>query len=144
MRLYKLGLYEKAMPAKPSLVAKLTAARETDEKLARLDWSDAEINRLRWSIRVVGEPLVRQKLKFLNNSIEETGLPITSICLSGLQRFPLGDPDQASHPEKSRASMEKAALLAVKLAPCLPKILSARWKIAALQAVPFAFETTIR
>jgi predicted hexulose-6-phosphate isomerase len=107
MSSYKLGLYEKAMPGNLRLVEKLSAAREagydfmelsideTDEKLARLDWTDVEIRGLR-------------------RSIEETALPIFSICLSGHRRFPLGDPDRAVR-ERSLAIMEKAILLAARL-----------------------------
>ncbi|MDR0561550.1 MAG: L-ribulose-5-phosphate 3-epimerase [Spirochaetaceae bacterium] len=107
MPAYKLGLYEKAMPGNLSLVEKLTAVPEggydflelsideTDEKLARLDWTDAEIHQAR-------------------RSIEHTGTPITSICLSAHRRFPLGDPDKVVR-DQSIAIMEKAILLAARL-----------------------------
>lgn len=107
MPAYQLGLYEKAMPGNVPLEEKLIAAGEagydflelsideTDEKLARLDWSDAEIRDVR-------------------RSIEQTGMPVCSICLSGHRRFPLGDPDAATR-KQSLAIMEKAVRLAARL-----------------------------
>jgi predicted hexulose-6-phosphate isomerase len=104
---YQLGLYEKAMPGTLTFKEKLEAVKsagfdfmelsvdETDEKLARLDWNDSEIHNLR-------------------HLIEETGVPVSSICLSAHRRFPLGDPDTATR-GRSLAIMEKAILLAVRL-----------------------------
>jgi predicted hexulose-6-phosphate isomerase len=104
---YQLGLYEKSMPGSLSLGEKLRetgvagfdymelSVDETGEKLARLDWSAAEINALR-------------------RAVDETGIPILSICLSGHRRFPLGDPDAAVR-KQSLAIMEKAVLLAQRL-----------------------------
>jgi len=68
---------------------------ETDEKLARLDWDSGEIQNLR-------------------RAMEETGIPIKSICLSGHRRFPLGDPDPEVR-RKSLVIMEKAIVLAERL-----------------------------
>lgn len=104
---YKLGLYEKALPETRSLVEKFEAARdagfdfmelsidETNEKLARLDWTPSEINKVR-------------------HSMEDAGLPVYSICLSGHRRFPLGDPDKAAR-ERGLEIMEKAIHLAAGL-----------------------------
>jgi predicted hexulose-6-phosphate isomerase len=101
---YQLGLYEKAMPGNLTLPQKLieTGAAgfdclelsldETDEKLARLDWTNKEINDLR-------------------RAIEETRVPIRSICLSGHRKFPLGDPDKNIR-NHGLAIMEKAVSLA--------------------------------
>ena len=73
---YRLGLYEKSMPGTLTLREKLEQTKlagfdylelsidETDEKLARLDWTEEEILALR-------------------RDMEETGVPIHSICLSG-------------------------------------------------------------
>jgi predicted hexulose-6-phosphate isomerase len=107
MRSYRLGLYEKSMPNFLSLREKLEAAGnagfdylelsidETDEKLSRLEWKKEEINLLR-------------------RGMEETGVPVSSICLSGHRRFPLGDPDEGSS-KASLAIMEKAVALASRL-----------------------------
>lgn len=65
---------------------------ETDEKLARLDWSKSEIKNLR-------------------SAIEDTEVQIYSICLSGHRRFPLGDEDNARR-SRSLDIMEKCCALA--------------------------------
>lgn len=102
--LYRLGLYEKSMPNTLSLRQKLIETKaagfdylelsidETDEKLNRLDWTSAEIAQLR-------------------KDIEETGVPIHSICLSGHRKYPMGHPDPAVR-DRSMEIMEKAILLA--------------------------------
>ncbi|MDR2768757.1 MAG: L-ribulose-5-phosphate 3-epimerase [Treponema sp.] len=107
MSKYKLGLYEKAMPGTLSLSEKLEAAGEagfdfmelsideTDEKIARLDWTPSEINNVR-------------------HFMEDTGLSIYSICLSGHRRFPLGDPDKAAQ-KRGLEITEKAVSLAARL-----------------------------
>ena len=104
---YQLGLYEKAMPGTMGFPEKLAAARdagfdylelsidETEEKLARLDWTTDEV-------------------KSLRHAMEDTGVPVYSMCLSGHRRFPLGDPDAARR-ERSLEIMEKACALAVAL-----------------------------
>jgi predicted hexulose-6-phosphate isomerase len=114
MSAYKLGLYEKAMPGNLSLAEKLAAAREagydfmelsideTDEKLARLEWTDAEICALR-------------------RDTETAATPVSSICLSGHRRFPLGDPDRAAR-ERGLAIMEKAIRFAARLGARLIQI----------------------
>jgi hexulose-6-phosphate isomerase len=82
----RLGIYEKALPKEIPWVDRLKMAKglgfdfvemsidETDERLARLDWSKEE------------RDVVRK-------AILETGVPIQSICLSGHRRFPLGSAD---------------------------------------------------
>ncbi|MBO4888607.1 MAG: L-ribulose-5-phosphate 3-epimerase [Firmicutes bacterium] len=104
---YRLGLYEKSMPGDLSLREKLEHVRkagfdymelsidETDQKLARLDWTMEEIRQLR-------------------ADMEETGTPIHSICLSGHRKYPLGHPDPAVR-ERSLEIMRKAILLASRL-----------------------------
>ncbi|MDR0583805.1 MAG: L-ribulose-5-phosphate 3-epimerase [Treponema sp.] len=154
MSTYKLGLYEKAMPGNLPLVEKLAAVQEagydfmelsideTDEKLARLDWTDAEICALR-------------------RDTETATTPVSSICLSGHRRFPLGDPDRATR-ERGLAVMEKAIRLASRLGVRLIQIagydvyykqgdkntraafaenLERSAEIAAAHAVTLAFET---
>lgn len=104
MRKHKLGIYEKALPKNLSWYERLSIAKasgfdfveisidETDERLARLDWTKAE------------------RLDIVN-AILETGITIPSMCLSGHRRFPFG-----SHDEKVRSEaytiMEKAIQLA--------------------------------
>lgn len=104
---YRLGLYEKSMPAQLSWVEKLQAAKgagfdyvemsidETDAKLARLDMTDGEKDEIRAAMRV-------------------TSVPFRSICLSGHRKYPLGDPDFAVQ-ERSLEIMQKAVRLAADL-----------------------------
>ena len=85
---YVLGLYEKSMPNTLTMGEKLAAAREagydflelsideTDEKLARLQWTAG------------------QRREVLRDMLEQD-LPIRSICLSGHRKYPLGHPDPA-------------------------------------------------
>ena len=88
MKKYAIGLYEKAMPPSLSWREKLAFAKEAgydfveisidekDEKLARLDWTEAE------------------RLELIK-TMREVGLPIRSMCLSGHRKYPLGAPDPA-------------------------------------------------
>lgn len=107
MKTYSIGLYEKAMPGSMSWKEKLECAKEcgydfveisideTDEKLARLEWTDQECL-----------DLVR--------TMTETGLPIRSMCLSGHRKYPMGSMDPAIR-ERSMEIMEKAIILADRL-----------------------------
>ncbi|MBQ1312434.1 MAG: L-ribulose-5-phosphate 3-epimerase [Blautia sp.] len=104
MKAYQIGLYEKAMPNSMNWEEKLVCAKEcgydfveisideTDEKLARLEWTKNE----RLSL-----------LRLMN----ETGIPIRSMCLSGHRKYPFGasDPDVQ---KRSMEIMEKAVELA--------------------------------
>lgn len=65
---------------------------EKDDKLARLDWSADE----------------RRELVAL---MEEVGIPIRSMCLSGHRKYPLGASDPAVQ-QRSMEIMEKAIQLA--------------------------------
>ena len=72
---YRLGIYEKAMPANINWLERLVAAREagfdfveisideTEPRQARLDWTKAECMQLM-------------------NTVQITGLPIRTMCLS--------------------------------------------------------------
>ena len=92
---YLLGLYEKSMPGDIDIRDKLAEAGaagydylelsidETEEKLARLKWSDSEI-------------------RALIDAEDTAGIPIKSICLSAHRRFPLGHPE----PEVRAKSLE--------------------------------------
>lgn len=105
MKRYAIGLYEKAMPNSLSIKEKLKTAREcgydymelsideTDEKLARLDWDE-------------------QTILQVKKDMEEAGLPIGSICLSGHRKYPLGSQTQEA---RSLEIMEKALKLAARL-----------------------------
>lgn len=104
MNAYSIGLYEKAMPASLTWREKLECAKacgydfveisidEKDDKLARLDWSAEQ----------------RRELVAL---MEEVGIPIRSMCLSGHRKYPLGASDPAVQ-KRSMEIMEKAIQLA--------------------------------
>ncbi|MCL2163554.1 MAG: L-ribulose-5-phosphate 3-epimerase [Oscillospiraceae bacterium] len=104
---YRLGLYEKSMPENFSLCKKLETTKkfgfdyldlsidETDEKLARLNWSKIE-------------------RRTLIKNIFEIGVPIGSICLSAHRKYSLGNPDVQKQ-KKAVQIMERAAELASDL-----------------------------
>ncbi len=104
---YRLGLYEKAMPSQLSFVEMMEAARlaqfdfielsidETDQRLSRLDWSLPERDRL-------------------CRDMEQTGIRLETMCLSGHRAYPLGSPD-ASTRQRSLRIMRQAIDLSVDL-----------------------------
>ena len=104
MARYALGLYEKAMPGTMTIGDKLECAKEcgydyvelsvdeTDEKLARLDWTKEE--RL---------ALIKEMYR--------VGLPLRSMCLSGHRKYPFGAKDPEVR-KKGMEIMEKAIDLA--------------------------------
>ena len=101
------GIYEKALPKGISWLERLTIAKElgfdfvemsideTDERLARLEWTEEEI-------------------EAVNQAQRSTGVRIFSICLSGHRRFPFGSAD-AGKREKALVMMQQCIDLAVKL-----------------------------
>ena len=92
---YRLGVYEKAMPADLSWVEKLNAAKRTgfDFIELSLDESEEKISRLYWS---------KEEKNALRHAIEETGVPIRSMCFSCCRKYSLGTLD----PEKKPRVME--------------------------------------
>ncbi|WP_234495482.1 L-ribulose-5-phosphate 3-epimerase [Vibrio maritimus] len=104
---FRLGIYEKAMPASLSWEERLIKAKdagfdfveisvdETDERRARLDWSDEEIYKLR-------------------HLCEKYEMPLQSMCLSAHRKFPFGSMDESTR-AASHVIMEKAIALAYKL-----------------------------
>lgn len=89
MKAYTLGLYENAMPSTLSWKEKMLAAKkagydfieisidETDDKLSRLD-------------------MTRQERAELVDLMEETGMPIRTMCLSGHRKYPLGSMNEST------------------------------------------------
>lgn len=102
-----IGIYEKALPNAFTWEEKFRAAKmagfdymeisidESDERLARLDWSDEEIENLRSVMRY-------------------EGISFPTMCLSGHRRYPFGSKDPETR-KKAMEIMEKAINLAVKL-----------------------------
>lgn len=107
MRTHPLGIYEKALPGNLSWPERLATAKacgfdfveisidESDERLARLDWSAGE------------------RRAFVN-AVLDTGIRVPSMCLSGHRRFPFGSHDQATR-QRARAIMLKAIRLSQDL-----------------------------
>ena len=102
-----IGIYEKALPNSFTWEEKFRAAKkagfdymeisvdESDERLARLDWTDEEIENLRLIMR-------------------SEGITFPTMCLSGHRRYPFGSKDLKTR-EKAMEIMEKAICLSVKL-----------------------------
>ncbi len=101
---FTLGLYEKSMPDTITLTQKLIKAMKTgyDFLEMSIDETDARLNRLNLSI---------QKRETLRKEIEDTDIPIGSICLSGHRKYPLGSMDEKIR-ERSLDIMKKAIDLA--------------------------------
>ncbi|OAT52238.1 L-ribulose-5-phosphate 3-epimerase [Providencia heimbachae] len=107
MRKHPIGIYEKALPKESRWSEKLAIAKaagfdfvemsidETDERLARLDWTQAE--------RLA-----------LVDAIQQSGVRIPTMCLSGHRRFPFGSHD-ADTRKMAHQLMEKAIKLAQDL-----------------------------
>lgn len=102
-----IGLYEKALPDAFTWKEKMQAAKaagfdfieisvdESDARIARLDWSDAQIKEMR-------------------DLMDETGIIFPSMCLSGHRRFPFGSKNPETR-AKAYEIMEKGIILAQKL-----------------------------
>ncbi|KAA9219201.1 MULTISPECIES: L-ribulose-5-phosphate 3-epimerase [Aerococcus] len=102
-----LGIYEKALPKNITWLERLQLAKElgfqfvemsvdeSDERLARLDWT-------------------KEERKKVVDAMYETGVRIFSICLSGHRRYPFGSSDPKIR-EHALEMMEKAIDLAVDL-----------------------------
>jgi L-ribulose-5-phosphate 3-epimerase len=86
MKKLPIGIYEKALPFDVDWYERLTIARyagfdfveisidESDQRLIRLDWSERERSNMR-------------------QAIASTGVPLTTMCLSGHRKFPFGSTD---------------------------------------------------
>jgi L-ribulose-5-phosphate 3-epimerase len=107
MKAYRLGLYEKSMPNTLSFKEKLNIAKNSGFDFIELsiDESDEKLKRLDFDMTTI---------KQMKSDMDETGIYVQSICLSGHRRFPLGSLDQ-SKSDKSLEIMQKAIILAHKL-----------------------------
>ncbi len=102
-----LGIYEKATPKEMDWRERLEFAKklnfdfvemsidETDERLARLNWT-------------------KRERREIVDAIYDTGVKILSICLSGHRRFPFGSKDEDTR-KKAMEIMEQAIDLASDL-----------------------------
>lgn len=83
---YLLGLYEKSMPSTLTWNKKLQEAKDAgyDSIEISIDETDEKLERLT-------SPKLQQEIK---SAIEEVGLPVLTMCLSGHRRFPIGHHDK--------------------------------------------------
>ena len=103
-REYRLGLYEKSMPSTLTRVEKLTIAKKSgfDYLEISIDKSDAKLARL------------DQPTNEIKEAIQKTAVPISSMCLSGHRKYPLGSHDKEIQ-KKSLEIMKKAIDFAADL-----------------------------
>lgn len=103
-REYRLGLYEKSMPSTLTWVEKLTIAKKSgfDYLEISIDESDAKLARL------------DQPTDEIKEAIQKTGVSISSMCLSGHRKYPLGSHDKEIQ-KKSLEIMKKAIDFAADL-----------------------------
>lgn len=102
-----LGIYEKALPKEITWKERFQIAKklgfqfiemsvdETDERLARLEWS-------------------KTKRQEVMQASLEYGIPIRSICLSGHRRYPFGSHEETTR-QKAMEIMKKGLQLAADL-----------------------------
>jgi len=104
MKKYTLGLYEKAMPDTLSWYEKLSAAKQAGFDFVEMsvDETDAKLKRL--------DMTVKERLNLIE-TMNETGIPIRTMCLSGHRKFPIGSNNPATS-EKGMEIMRKAIQLA--------------------------------
>ena len=100
---YQLGLYEKAMPSTLSWLERFEVAQELgfDFVEISIDETDERLNRL-------NNPKELAKIK---EAMEETGMRIRSMCLSGHRKYPLGSEDDEVR-ERGLAIFKQAVDLA--------------------------------
>lgn len=104
MRAYQLGQYEKSMPNDLTWKEKLNLCREFgfDYLEMSVDESDAKLARLDYTKEERAEIL---------EAMQESGIRIQSMCLSGHRKYPLGHRDERIQ-ERSLSIMKKAVQLA--------------------------------
>jgi len=80
---FRFGLYEKALPQNLGWLERLTQAKEAGYTFMEIsiDETDEKLERLHWDLG---------KKNQLQSDIQESGIPLLSLCLSGHKRFPIG------------------------------------------------------
>lgn len=88
MRDYCLSLYEKALPETLSWPERLSFAREAgfDQVEISIDESENRLRRLQWD---------DEAFRLFRQAVEDTGVPVRTMCLSGHRKYPLGSHDPA-------------------------------------------------
>lgn len=107
MSQYSLGLYEKAMPDTLSFreMLELTVRTGFDRLEMSVDESDARLARLDWQA---------EQVHSLRRQMDDCGVMIRTMCLSGHRKYPLGSHDSATR-ARSLEIMRKAIDLAAQL-----------------------------
>lgn len=107
LKAYTLGLYEKAMPSSMNFreMLAMTARCGFDRLEISVDESDARLSRLEWTSAQIND---------LRRMVDDTGVPIKSMCLSGHRRFPMGSHNPEIR-ERSMDMMKKAVELSAAL-----------------------------
>jgi predicted hexulose-6-phosphate isomerase len=83
---YRLGIYEKALKAKPLCeMFEDAAVAGYDNFEISLDETDARLTRLNWT---------QGQLSEIEVAARNSGIQLFSACFSGLRRFPLGSADK--------------------------------------------------
>jgi hexulose-6-phosphate isomerase len=105
------GLYEKALPAAWDWTTRLLAVKELgfDYMEISIDETDERIGRLYWNT---------DEMRQLQTAIQETGVPLRSMCLSAHRRFPFGSADPAIRDkayELMRLAIEFSDALGIKV-----------------------------
>ncbi len=100
-----IGIYEKALPFNVDWHERLAVAKQTgfDFVEISIDESEARQARLDWSAC---------ERASLRDAIAQSGVPLTTMCLSAHRKFPYGSADAATRAE-AQTIMEKAVQLAV-------------------------------
>lgn len=107
----RIGLYEKALPAKMDLGQRIELAQKLgfDYWELSVDESSERLERLSWS---------RKQRELLRNQSWALDFPIHSLCLSGHRKYPFGSKDQAIRQraiEMAEQAIELAYDLGVRL-----------------------------
>lgn len=107
MKAYALGQYEKSMPNDLTWSEKLQYCKSFgfDYLEMSVDESDAKLARLSYT---------KEDKKEIMTAMEETGIRIQSMCLSGHRKYPFGHPDKNIQ-KQALKMMQKAVILADEL-----------------------------
>lgn len=103
----KIGIYEKAIPNAFSWEQKVEAAKKAGFEFIEIsvDESDERLARLEWT---------KQERADLRSLVESNGLAFESMCLSGHRRFPFGSSDEKIR-NRAYEIMDQAIELALDL-----------------------------
>ena len=107
MKVYSLGIYEKAMPDDLTIEEKINIAKKTgfDYMELSIDESSKKLHRLAYNWDEINQ---------IRNSINETGIYIGSLCLSAQRKFAMGSHDENIR-ELSLKILERAIELSYNL-----------------------------